>query len=64
MYILDIFTLLIITFLAKNSVFNYFLAKNEYSESKKYYSQILSLKNLHQEMYEQARSKLVLIQNE
>ena len=43
---------------------NYFLAKNEYSESKKYYSQILSLKNLHQEMYEQARSKLVLIQNE
>ena len=43
---------------------DYFFAKKEYLEAKKYYSQILSLKNLHNEFYEQARSQLIFITNE
>ena len=43
---------------------DYFFAKKEYLEAKKFYSQILSLKNLHKEFYEQARSQLIFITNE
>ena len=43
---------------------DYFFAKKEYLEAKKFYSQILSLKNLHNEFYEQARSQLIFITNE
>ena len=43
---------------------DYFYAKKEYSEAKKFYLQILSLKNLHKEFYQQARSQLSFITNE
>ena len=43
---------------------DYFFAKKEYPEAKKFYLQILSLKNLHKEFYEQARSRLIFITNE
>ena len=43
---------------------NYFFNKKEYLEAKKFYSQILSLKNLHKELYDEARSQLTFIINE
>ena len=43
---------------------DYFVSKKEYSKAKEFYMQILSLKNLHKEFYDQARSKLVLIIND
>ncbi len=43
---------------------DYFFAKKEYSEAKKVYLQVLSLKNLHNELYKQARSQLIFITNE
>ena len=43
---------------------DYFVSKKEYLKAKEFYMQILSLKNLHKELYEQARSQLVLITND
>ena len=43
---------------------DYFFSKKEYLEAKKFYLQILSLNNLHKELYEQARSQLAFITNE
>ena len=43
---------------------DYFVSKKEYLKAKEFYAQVLSLKNLHKELYEQARSQLVLITND
>ena len=43
---------------------DYFVSKNEYSKAKEFYIQILNLKNLHKDFYDQARSKLSLITND
>ena len=43
---------------------DYFVSKQEYLKAKEFYIQILSLKNLHKELYEQARSQLMLITND
>ena len=43
---------------------DYFASKKEYLKAKEFYMQILSLKNLHKELYNQARSQLMLIEND
>ena len=43
---------------------DYFASKKEYLKAKEFYVQILSLKNLHKELYNQARFKLILISND
>ena len=43
---------------------DYFVSKKEYLKAKEFYMQILSLKNLNKEFYNQARSQLVLIAND
>ena len=43
---------------------DYFFSKNEYLKAKEFYSKVLTLKGLHKELYEQARSQLVLIIDE
>ena len=43
---------------------NYFVSKKEYLKAKEFYTQILSLKGLHKELYEQAGSQLVFIAND
>ena len=43
---------------------NYFVSKKEYLKAKEFYAQILSLKGLHKEFYEQAKSQLVWISND
>ena len=43
---------------------DYFVYKKEYLKAKEFYLQILSLKNLHKELREQARSQLVFITND
>ena len=43
---------------------DYFASKKEYIKAKEFYMQILSLKNLNKELYNQARSQLVLIAND
>ena len=43
---------------------DYFVYKKEYLKAKEFYAQILSLRNLHQELYNQARSQLIIITND
>ena len=43
---------------------DYFTSKKEYLKAKEFYMQILSLKNLHKELYNRARSQLIFITNE
>ena len=43
---------------------DYFVSKKEYLKAREFYMQILSLKNLHKEFYEQAKSQLVWISND
>ena len=43
---------------------DYFASKKEYLKAKELYLQILSLKNLHQELYNQARSRLIFVTND
>ena len=43
---------------------DYFVSKKEYLKAKEFYMQILSLKNLHRELYNQARSQLIFITND
>ena len=43
---------------------DYFASKKEYLKAKEFYVQILSLKNLHQELYNQARSRLIFVTND
>ncbi len=43
---------------------DYFASKKEYLKAKELYLQILSLKNLHQELYNQARSQLIFVTND
>ena len=43
---------------------DYFTSKKEYLKAKEFYVQILSLKNLHKELYNQARSQLIFIAND
>ena len=43
---------------------DYFASKKEYLKAKEFYMQILSLKNLHKELYNQARSQLIFIIND
>ena len=43
---------------------DYFVYKKEYLKAKEFYMQILSLKNLHKELYNQARSQLIFITND
>ena len=43
---------------------DYFVSKKEYLKAKGFYMQILSLKNLNKELYNQARSQLMLIAND
>ena len=40
---------------------DFFASKKEYVKAKEFYMQILSLKNLHKELYNQARSQLIFI---
>ena len=43
---------------------DYFASKKEYLKAKEFYMQILSLKNLHNELYSRARSQLIFITND
>ena len=43
---------------------DYFASKKEYLKAKEFYVQILSLRNLHKELYNQARSQLIFIAND
>ncbi len=43
---------------------DYFSSKQQYLKAKEFYVQILSLQNLNMELYEQARSQLLLITND
>ena len=43
---------------------DYFVSKKEYIKAKEFYMQILSLKNINRELYDQANSRLVLIIND
>ena len=43
---------------------DYFVSKKEYLKATEFYAQILSLKNLHKELYNQARSQLIFIAND
>jgi len=43
---------------------DYFASKKEYLKAKEFYVQILSLKNLHKELYYQAKSQLIFIAND
>jgi predicted negative regulator of RcsB-dependent stress response len=43
---------------------DYFVSKKEYSKATEFYTQILSLKNLNEGLYEQARTQLRFITNE
>ena len=43
---------------------DYFASKKEYLKAKEFYMQILSLKNLHRELYSRARSQLIFIAND
>ena len=43
---------------------DYFVSKKEYTKAKEFYLQILSLKDLHGELYNETRSKLALIAND
>ena len=43
---------------------DYFVFTKEYLKAKEFYMQILSSKNLHKEMYERARLRLIFIANE
>ena len=43
---------------------DYFVSKKQYLKAKEFYVQILSLQNLNIELYEQARSQLLLIAND
>ena len=43
---------------------DYFVSKKQNLKAKEFYIKILSLKNLHKELYEQARSQLMLIKND
>ena len=43
---------------------DYFASKKEYLKAKEFYKQILSLKNLHKEMYDHARYQLISITND
>ena len=40
---------------------DYFASKKEYLKAKEFYVQVLSLKNLHKEIYNHARSQLIFI---
>jgi len=39
---------------------DYFFSKDEYLKAREFYSKVLTLKGLHKELYEQARSQIVL----
>ena len=43
---------------------DYFVSKKEYLKAKEFYMKVLSMKNLHKGLYEQARSQLILIIND
>jgi len=43
---------------------DYFVSKKEYLKAKEFYMQILSLRNLHKELYNHARSQLIFITND
>ena len=43
---------------------DFFASKKEYLKAKEFYMQILSLKNINEKFYSQARSQLLFIQNE
>jgi len=42
---------------------DYFVSKNEYLKAKEFYLQILLIKNLHANLYEKAKSQLIIIEN-
>ena len=43
---------------------DYFFSKNQYLKGKEFYIKVLSLKNLHNNLYDYAQSQLILIDNE
>ena len=43
---------------------DYFASKKQYLKAKEFYVQVLSLKELNMELYEQAKSQLLLITND
>ena len=43
---------------------DYFVSKKQNLKAKEFYIKILSLKSLHKELYDQARSQLMLIEND
>ena len=47
-----------------NAKYNDFEFKKEYFKAKEFYMKILSIKNLHKELYNQARSQLIFITND
>ena len=40
---------------------DYYVSKKEYSKAKEFYNSVLSLNNLHNDLYKQAKSQLKLI---
>jgi len=48
----------------KRSVIPRSKKQKEYVKAKEFYMQVLSLKNLHKELYDQARSQLILVTND
>ena len=43
---------------------DYFVSRKQYLKAKEFYVQVLSMKNLNMELYEHARSQLLLIKND
>ena len=43
---------------------DYFFFNKEYLKAKDFYTQILNIKNLHKDLYEQAKSQIALINND
>ena len=43
---------------------DYFVEKKEYIKAKEFYTQILLIKNLQRDFYDQAKSRLILISND
>ena len=43
---------------------DYFVSKKEYLKAKEFYTQVLYIKNLQKDLYDQARSQLVFITND
>ena len=43
---------------------DFYFSKAEYIKAKDFYTQILNIKNLHKDLYEQAKSQIAFINND